>query len=520
MSQRLILALLCLAAPAAASLSGDEVELLPFEPPALEHLEAAVAEQLGAGAELLESVLAQPDVGRQTLGEAFGETGRLYHAYEMDEPAAVCYANAARLSPGDYRWRYFPAVLDHQAGRLETAIAGYERSLELAPASLAARIRLGDALLAAERPAEARAAYRKALETDPESAAALAGLGQVALSEKRYADAVGHLSAALAVVPEADRLNHPLGLAYRGLGDMDQARAHLARRGKVGVKPADPLIDGLAALKTGERVLLLRGQTAYRAGRFEEAAAAFRAALAAEPESVRARVNLGSALAGAGRREDAVAIFREAVALDPDNRAARFNLGVLLAQAGDAAGAAETLARVVELEPGDVEARLELARVRRRLGQAEQALSEAARAVGIDPARPDARLLEAQILVQLSRYGEARERLEAAHAVMPEAGNVAAALARLLAAGPELDQRDGERALALALSVYRATGDPRHAQTVAQALAETGRCDEAEDWQRRAVERARQAGAEALAASLAETLALLKRRPCRMPGSG
>ncbi len=510
--------LLWLIAPALAS--ADEIELLPFEPPELEHLEAAVADQLRASAELLESVLAEPEVSRETLGEAFGEAGRFYHAYEMDAPAAVCYDNAASLVPGDFRWRYYLAVLDHQAGRLDAAITGYERSLELVPASLPARVRLGDAYLAAQRPTDARAAYTQALELKPGTAAALAGLGQVALSEKRYADAVERLTAALALVPEADRLNHPLGLAYRGLGDMDKAREHLARRGKVGVKAADPLIDELAALKTGERVLLLRGQTAYRAGRFEEAAVAFQAALAAEPESVRARVNLASALAGAGRRDAAVAMFREVLELEPDNRATRFNLGVLLAQAGDAAGAVEVLTGAVELDPGDVEARLELARGLRRVGRAEEALDQASRAARLDPARSDARLLEAQTLVHLGRYGEARKRLEAAHGVMPEAGNIAAALAKMLAAGPDLAQRDGARALDLALRVYQATGDVRHAETVALALAESGRCDDAADWQRRAVEAARQGGAETLAGSLAATLVLLERRPCRMPGVG
>ena len=67
---------------------------------------------------------------------------------------------------------------------------------------------------------------------------------------------------------------------------MDKARAHLQQRGKVGIKPGDPLVDELPALKTGERVFLLRGHMAFRAGRYDAAVEAFRAALAARPESV------------------------------------------------------------------------------------------------------------------------------------------------------------------------------------------------------------------------------------------
>ena len=494
------------------------VELLPFVPPNLEHLEDAVASQLRETQGLLESILAEPDASPAALADAFGQAGRLYHAYELAEPAVLCYANAVRLAPRDYRWTYLLAILDHQEGRIDEAIGGYERALELAPSSLPARVRLGQAYLAARRLDDARAALEGVLEVDAESAAALAALGQVALSEKRYDEAVERLQAALATAPQADRLHHPLGLAYRGLGDMDKAREHLMLRGKVGVKPADPLIDELPALKTGERVFLLRGQMAFRAGRYAAAVEAFRAALEALPSSVRARVNLGSALAQNGDGDAAVAMYREALELEPDNRTARFNLGVLLAQGGDAAGAAEALARAVELDPADVEARLELARTLRRLERSEQALVHASRAVELDPARSDSRLLEAQILVRQGRFGDAVDRLEAAYAVMPEAGQIVAALAKLLAAGPDLARRDGARALDLAQRVYQATSDARHAETLAMALAESGRCDEAEALQRKVVAAAEKAGAEALAGALARTLAQLEQRPCRMPG--
>ncbi len=500
-------------------LSADPVDLLPLSPPQLEHLEEAVAGQLRETQELLASMLAEPGAPPAALADAFGQAGRLYHAYELLDAAAVCYANAARLTPEDFRWTYALAVLDHQAGRLEAAISGYRRALELSPSSLPALVRLGRAYLGALRLDEATAALERALELAPGDAAALATLGQVALSEKRYGDAVKRLEAALAAVPTADRLHHPLGLAYRGLGDLERARHHLRLRGKVGVKPADPWIDGLADLKTGERVLLLRGQVAFRAGRYDEAVAAFRQALAARPESVRARVNLGSALAQAGDPEAAIATYREALELAPDNATASFNLGVLLAQAGDDAGAAEALAAAVERQPQDVGARLELARSLHRLGRFEAALSHVTRVVELDPAIEDPRLLAARILTAQDRFAEARQRLEAARALMPEAGRIAAALAKLLAASPDLEVRDGARALDLALAVFHATRDPRDAETVAMALAETGRCEDAVNWQRQAVDAARDAGAEALANSLAETLAVFEKRPCRMPGT-
>jgi hypothetical protein len=60
-------------------------------------------------------------------------------------------------------------------------------------------------------------------------------------------------------------------------------------------------------------------------------------------------------------------------------------------------------------------------------------------------------------------------------------------LAYLLAASPQLEVRDGGRALELAQRVYNATSAAEHGALVALALAELGRCSEASEWQRRMI---------------------------------
>lgn len=494
-----------------------EVELLPVVPPDLTHLEPAVATQLEEAASLLETLRQKEGAEPAELAEAFGSTGRLYHAYDLDEPAATCYENARRLAPDDFRWIYSLAFLDRKAGRFERAIEGFERALELDPASLPAWVRLGDCQLSLGRLEPARASLERALELDPESAAARSTLGQVALSEKDYAAAVEHLQAALESVPAASRLHHPLGLAYRGLGDLEKARHHLGLRGGVGVQPPDPLIASLAELKVGERVFLLRGRLAFNNGMYREAVKAFSAAVEAAPESVRARVNLGSALAQDGRQAEAVAIYREVLELEPENKTAHYNLGTLLLHGGDPQGGVEALAAAARFDPLDVEARVQLASALARLGRPEEALGYAREAQAIDPAHVGVRVLETRILLSLRRYGEAKARIEEAHELMPEAGTVALVLARILAASPDLEQRDGARALDLAQRIYQAVPNVQHAELVALALAEAGRCDEAEKVQTRAVEAARKAQAGDLLARLEATLARLGERPCRVP---
>ena len=102
-------------------------------------------------------------------------------------------------------------------------------------------------------------------------------------------------------------------------------------------------------------------------------------------------------------------------------------------------------------------------------------------------------------LLLLDRPLDARARLEAALAELP--GDVALEhlLARLLAATSVASARDPERALALARELVEAQPSGAHLETLAMALAASGRFDEAIAWQERAVAAA-DAGASASAA--------------------
>lgn len=73
-----------------------------------------------------------------------------------------------------------------------------------------------------------------------------------------------------------------------------------------------------------------------KAGRIDEAAAAFRAAAAADPDAAKAWTNLGAALEDLGRREEAADMYHRATAARGDVRQAWTNLGAIYAEAGRA----------------------------------------------------------------------------------------------------------------------------------------------------------------------------------------
>jgi tetratricopeptide (TPR) repeat protein len=504
--------------PGAAQTEPPEVSLVEVPKPSLEELEPAVAEQLAGAREELERYYSLAQAPPAERAEAYGELGRLYHAYGLAAPAEAAYRNAHALSPGDPRWVYYLAYLLQGEGRFEEAAELYGETLAI-EATPAALVHLGEVLLELGRLDDAEAALRRVLSAAPESPSARALLGQIALSRDEHALAVQYLESALAAVPQATRLHYPLALAYRGLGEMEKAQDHLALRGEIGVRPPDPLIDELEELRTGERVHLLRGRTAFRFGDFEAAVREFRQAVAAEPESVAARVNLGSALGKLGDRIGAIHQFRQVLERAPDNVTAHFNLGLLLGLEGAAEEAVTHLERATALAPGDGEAWRLLAEALVRLGRSDEALAAYTRAAGPGAFDPDIRLGEVQLLVNLGRFADALQRLDETHAIMPRNPRVVNAYARFLAGSPDPSLRDGERALELIEPLAEVQPTAAHVETLAMALAELGRCDEAAAWQQRVVDAHRQAGDAESLPPLEVALARYQGgAPCRYPG--
>jgi tetratricopeptide (TPR) repeat protein len=493
-------------------------KLAPVVEPDLTGLDAVVADQLRQARREMETVIANPtaDIGR--LAAAYGTLGQLYHAYELLDAAEACYHNATFLAPQNFRWIHLLADVARLEGDLEKAVERYEAAWSLQPYDFAALVRLGEAYAGLGRAENAEAAFKSALALSPGSPSAMAGLGQLALERREFGDAIMYFQAALQAAPEANRLHYSLAMAYRGLGDMEAARRHLEQRGTVGVRPPDPVVDQLQLLTEGERVHLVRGRLAFASGRYQEAADEFAAAVAADPKSARALVNLGTALGQLGDLDAAIEKYRQALAIDADQTTAHFNLGSSLVEKGRASEAIPHIEAVLKSAPFDAEAQLVMARAMVANGDDWASLEYFRRSAELDPASADAVTGGAAALVRLRQFSRAKSVLEAGHKRIPDSGSIAFALARLLAACPEAEIRDGERALELAQAVYVARPNPRHAQLIAQALAELDRCDEAAEWQQKVVEAAVEDGAtEALPALKADLELYLGGSPCRLP---
>jgi hypothetical protein len=103
-----------------------------------------------------------------------------------------------------------------------------------------------------------------------------------------------------------------------------------------------------------------RGSALLREGRFDEAVAALREAIADDDTDAVAWRTLGAALGSAGDPDGAIGAFRQAAVLQPDSAKNQFNLGLALETAERTDEAKECFEKALALDPNYAPARAKL----------------------------------------------------------------------------------------------------------------------------------------------------------------
>ena len=257
-----------------------------------------------------------------------------------------------------------------------------------------------------------------------------------------------------------------------------------------------------------------RGLDASTVGDWPEAVSQFRQAVALAPDNSVIHLQLGMALNLMGDAGAAMGHLAEAVRLDPELAQAHFTMGTLAERSGRDGEAIGHYMVAATHDSGVGETHHRLADALRRAGRFEASLPYYEQVVE----RSDARFGQAMALVQLRRFGEAREHLSVGMDRHPWEPAFALALARLLAAAPDGQIRDGQRALELVQTLAEELRTTAVAETMAMAHAELGQFPQAVEWQRLAMSVATEAGQSVAARQMSVNLALyLRGQPCRTP---
>lgn len=260
----------------------------------------------------------------------------------------------------------------------------WNRALACTPDNDTAHYNLGTTLLREGRLDEAIAHFEKTLEANPAYVKAHINLGQAFLQKGMPDRASAHYHSALEARPRLPQAQYNLAVALEQLGRMDEAIAHYEL-----ALEADPaLFDARNNL----------GSALLKAGRVEEAIRHYEEALRTSPGSARAHHNLATALMEKGRIAEAVAHYSKVVEIDPKHVNAHVLLAWLLATSANAAirdgTRAVELARRANHLTGESQPVMlrTLAAAFAEAGRFEDALQSAQRALDIVVAQGNERL--------------------------------------------------------------------------------------------------------------------------------
>ena len=260
------------------------------------------------------------------------------------------------------------------------------------------------------------------------------------------------------------------GVQLHGQGRFEEAEA--AYRQALALAPT------LATAHNNLGVLL------RRAGRPAEAEAAYRAALQHEPGYASAWSNLGNLLGSTGRAHEGVQAQRKAVACDPNHGNAWNNLGNLLQGLQGHAEAEAAYRKAIELRPTDAHPRSNLGRLLAALDRCEEAESCCRRAVELAPGQPEVHNTLGAVLQQGRRWRDAEACYRRAVEVDATHAGAWSNLGVVLREQGRLEESETAFLRSLAL-------DPRAAQAHSNygvLLRYLGRWDDAETEYRRAIE--------------------------------
>ena len=210
--------------------------------------------------------------------------------------------------------------------------------------------------------------------------------------------------------------------------------------------------------------------------------------------------------------------FEHVLRLDATESKAHYNIGALFLSNGQPAMAEDRFRAAIAIDAFHRNAHLELAEILRRSGRCGEAVALFERTLEITPGAIAPRQHLALCHLRLGQYAPARTLLEDGLAANPDHIGFIDALARVLAASPEADVRDGARALRLVEGALARQRRTEMLETLAMAQAELGRFDEAVSWQNQAIRAVEQMGHAAYLAHLNENLRRYQQgTPCRTP---
>ena len=216
--------------------------------------------------------------------------------------------------------------------------------------------------------------------------------------------------------------------------------------------------------------------------------------------------------------KDSETLWNHTLACTTSNVIAHCNLGIVLREEGKMDEAIAQFEAALHINYNDADSHNNLGTVLRRKGRVDEAIAQYQIALQMNPALGEAHYNLAIALTQKGRTGKAISQYEEAARIDPANASFKNNLAWLLATAADASLRNGKRAVELAEQADQLSGgtDESVLDTLAAALAEAGRFDDAKRTAQKAMDLARAKGKQDLVNELTGELKRYEAGlPCR-----
>ncbi len=494
---------LCLLLASGSARAGD----IAIDPVPLDGLAEPIVEAIRAAQVNLE----QAQAGEQTVvrAQAYAVYGDVLLAHGFSDQASQAYQNARALAPTVLDWPYLLGVIAAGEGRLDEALGLFDEALAIDGWDRPSLARRGQVQLERGELDASERDFQRLAQLQPDSAVALAGLGRVSLARNDYEQAAEFLEQAINQSPSATRLFQPLGMAYRGMGRADDARAALARVGDGQPSMTDPALDRVTEQSRSAQYFLEVSMERAAAGDLHAARQTLLSALALEPTNLTVLENYGQIAARQGDLDEARATFRRMVQIDRSNADYFVMLGQVDELRGEPSEAFAAYQQALTVQPGLMAAREGLAfapLARGELAEADQRFETLASESEGDAERRF-RFWQAKTWLAKGDCGRGADLLDLLSDSSEQADPmILSAIARIRSSCRRSDEAGLDEALEWAELIYDNEPDVESAATLAMVHAARGEFDDAVDFQAQAMFEALRDGSLDFRADLRENM--------------
>jgi tetratricopeptide (TPR) repeat protein len=272
------------------------------------------------------------------LAAAYAETG--------DRERALTTLKALVAGHPDSADAYFDLGLfyakDDKPESKEAAVTEFQEASRLDPGANAARLALGQVLLALQRYSDAIRVLLESTRREPKNADGFSALAAAYQRVGKNDSAIAALTQAVTCDPKDPTLRFQLGMLLAQSGKTSEAiqQLQVAER----MKPSDAELHHQLALlleKTGDTERARAEQGRFKASQSQR-----------DNETSIAKFNEeGNRFLNSGNPKDAAESYRKAVRLKPSDAKLHYNLSLALDRLGDVTDERSELLRAIELDP-------------------------------------------------------------------------------------------------------------------------------------------------------------------------